>query len=66
MNKRQSVGEASPLSLYAEGFRVSLEGNGYAADSVAWRLRQLAALDRWLRDHRLVADDLDAEWLPTT
>lgn len=60
MKKRQSVGEAGPLSLYAEGFRESLEGKGYAPDSVRWRLRQLTALDRWLRDHRLVADDLDA------
>lgn len=60
MNKRQSVGEAGPLSLYAGGFREYLEGKGYARDSVAWRLRQFAALDRWLRDHRLAADDLDA------
>lgn len=61
MKKRQSVGDAGPLSLYAGGFREYLEGKGYASDSVAWRLRQLAALDRWLRDHRLAADDLDAE-----
>ena len=60
MKKRQSVGEAGPLSLYSEGFREYLEGQGYAKDSVRWRLRQLTALDRWLRDHRLVADDLDA------
>ena len=49
-----------PLSLYAEGFREHLEGRGYAPDSVRWRLRQLAALDRWLRDHCLAAGDLDA------
>ena len=61
MKKRQSVGEAGPLSLYAGGFRESLEGKGYAPDSVRWRLRQLAVLDRWLRDHHLAADDLDAE-----
>ena len=61
MKKRQSAGEAGPLSFYAEGFRESLEGKGYAKDSVRWRLRQLTALDRWLRDHRLVAGDLDAE-----
>lgn len=61
MKKRQSVGDAGPLSLYAEGFREYLEGKGYATDSVLLRLRQLAALDRWLRDHRLVASDLDAE-----
>lgn len=60
MKKRQSVGDAGPLSLYAGGFRESLEGRGYAPDSVRWRLRQLAALDRWLRDQRLVAGDLDA------
>jgi len=61
MKKRQSVGDAGPLSLYAEGFREYLEGKGYATDSVRVRLRQLAALDRWLRDHRLAAGDLDAE-----
>jgi len=61
MKKRQSVGEAGPLSLYSEGFREYLEGQGYAKESVRWRLRQLTAMDRWLRDHRLVADDLDAE-----
>ena len=61
MNKRQSVGEAGPLSLYAGGFREHLEGKGYATDSVRWRLRQLTALDRWLRDQHLAADDLDAD-----
>jgi integrase/recombinase XerD len=60
MKKRQSVGEAGPLSLYARGFREYLEGKGYATDSVRWRLRQFTALDHWLRDHRLAADDLDA------
>ena len=60
MKMRQSVGDAGPLSLYAEGFGENLEGRGYAPDSVRWRLRQLAALDRWLRDHRLAAGDLDA------
>ncbi len=58
--KKQSVGVAGPLSLYVEGFRESLEGRGYAPDSVRWRLRQLSALDRWLRDHCLAAGDLDA------
>jgi hypothetical protein len=48
MNKRQSVGEAGPLSLCVQGFREYLEGKGYAPDSFRWRLRQLAALDRWL------------------
>lgn len=57
---RQSVGPAGPLSLYAKGFQETLEGRGYAPDSVRWRLRQLAALDRWLRDHHLAAGDLDA------
>lgn len=57
---RQSVGPAGPLSLYAQGFQESLEGRGYAPDSVRWTLRQLAALDRWLRDHHLAAADLDA------
>jgi hypothetical protein len=57
---RQSVGPAGPLSLYAQGFQESLEGRGYAPDSVRWRLRQLAALDRWLCDHHLAAGDLDA------
>src|ERR1039458_3560465 len=61
MNKRQSVGEAGPLSLYTGGVREDLEGRGYATDSVAWRLRQLTALDRWVRDHHLAANDLDAE-----
>ena len=37
-----------------------LEGKGYAPESVRWRLRQLAALDRWLLEHRLAAGDLDA------
>ena len=60
MKMRQSVGDAGPLSLYAEGFGENLEGRGYAPDSVRWRLRQLAALDRWLREHRLAAGDLDA------
>jgi site-specific recombinase XerD len=46
--------------LYAQGFQESLEGRGYAPDSVRWRLRQLAALDRWLRDRHLAAGDLDA------
>jgi len=63
MKKRQSMGVAGPLSLYAAGFREHLEGRGYAPDSVRWRLRQLAALDRWLRDRRLAAGDLDAACL---
>lgn len=61
MKKRQSVGDAGPLSLYARGFREYLEGKGYAPASVVWRLRQFTALDRWLRDHHVAADDLDAE-----
>ncbi|CAN5789100.1 hypothetical protein BH09ACT7_BH09ACT7_60240 [soil metagenome] len=60
MKKRQSVGDAGPLSLYAAGFSEHLEGRGYAPDSVRWRLRQLAALDRWLRDRCLAVGDLDA------
>jgi len=60
MKKQQSAGDAGPLSSYVEGFRENLEGRGYAPDSVRWRLRQLAALDRWLREHRLGAADLDA------
>lgn len=59
MNKRQKAREAGPLSKYADGFRKHLEDRGYAPDSVRWRLRQLAALDRWLHDHRLAASDLD-------
>lgn len=60
MKKRHSSGVAGPLWLYAEGFRGYLEGRGYAPDSVRWRLRQLATLDRWLREHHLAATDLDA------
>ncbi|NMM92029.1 hypothetical protein B2J88_50150 [Rhodococcus sp. SRB_17] len=60
MKKRQSVRYAGPLSLYAKGFGENLESQGYAPDSVRWRLRQLSALNRWLREHRLAADDLDA------
>ncbi|WP_196775346.1 hypothetical protein [Rhodococcus opacus] len=59
MKKRQSVIDSGPLSLYAEGFGKNLERRGYAPDSVRWRLRQLAALDRWLREHRLAAGDFD-------
>jgi len=60
VKKHQSAGNAGPLSLYVEGFREHLEGRGYAPDSARWRLRQLAALDRWLHDHGLAASDLDA------
>jgi|SRR5664279_169740 site-specific recombinase XerD len=60
MNKQPSAGAAGPLSSYTGGFRAKLEGRGYAPDSVRWRLRQFAALDRWLRDHRLAAGDLNA------
>lgn len=60
MKKRQPAGNAGPLSLYVEGFREHLEDRGYAPDSVRWRLRQLAALDRWLHEHGLSAGDLDA------
>lgn len=60
MKKRQSAGDAGPLLLYAEGFGDHLESKGYSPESVRWRLRQLAALDRWLLKHRLAAGDLDA------
>ena len=60
MKTRQSAVDLGPLSIYAEGFREHLQGRGYAPDSVRWRLRQLATLDRWLREHRLAAGDLDA------
>ena len=59
MKKRRSAIDSGPLSLYAEGFGKKLERRGYAPDSVRWRLRQLAALDRWLREHRLAAGDFD-------
>lgn len=61
MNSRQPIREAGPLSVHVEGFREHLEGLGYAPDSIRWRLRQLAALDRWLRDQGLRGSDLDAE-----
>lgn len=60
MKKKQSMGVAGPLAAYAQGFREHLEEMGYAPDSVRWRLRQLTALNRWLRDHHLTANDLDA------
>lgn len=59
MNKRRKAKGAGPLSMYADGFRRYLEGCGYKLDSVQWRLRQLAALDRWLIEHCLAASDLD-------
>ncbi|WP_427018192.1 tyrosine-type recombinase/integrase [Pseudarthrobacter sp. P1] len=60
MKKRQSVGVAGPLSLYVEGYWVSLEGRGYAPDSVHWRLRQFAVLARWMLNQGLAVGDLDA------
>ena len=60
MKKREPARGTGLFLLYADGFRAHLEGHGYAPDSVRWRLRQLAALDRWLRDHGLGADDLDS------
>lgn len=60
MKKQHLSGVPGPLWLYAEGFREYLKGRGYAPDSVCWRLRQLATLDCWLREHHLGADDLDA------
>jgi integrase/recombinase XerD len=60
MTSQHMAGDLGPLAAYAEGFREHLEGRGYAPDSVRWRLRQLAVLDRWLRDHRQAAADLDA------
>lgn len=60
MKKRQSAGDVGPLLLHAEGFGDHLKSKGYAPESVRWRLRQLAALDHWLLEHRLTAGDLDA------
>lgn len=60
MKKHQSAGNTGPLSLYVEGYREHLESRGYTPESARWRLRQLDALDRWLRNHGLEADDLDA------
>lgn len=60
MNERQSRRDAGPLAAHVEGFREHLEGLGYAPDSIRWRLRQFAALDRWLCDQGLTVGDLDA------
>lgn len=60
MKKRRSSREAGPLAMYADGFRVHLENQGYAPDSVSKRLEQLAVLNRWLSDQKLMARDLDA------
>ncbi|MBC7760565.1 MAG: tyrosine-type recombinase/integrase [Candidatus Saccharibacteria bacterium] len=60
MKTRKSAVDLGPLSIYAEGFREHLQGRGYAPDSTRWRLRQLATLGRWLRDHHLAAEDLNA------
>lgn len=60
MKTRELEMDLGPLSMYVEGFRKHLQGRGYAPDPVRWRLRQLATLDRWLLDHRLAAEDLDA------
>lgn len=60
MKKWQTVGVAGPLSLYVEGYQESLEGWGYAPDSVRWRLRQFAVLARWMLDQGLAVGDLDA------
>src|SRR5699024_8491152 len=47
------------LVVYAQGFKQHLEALGYAPDSVHWRLRQLATLDRWLVGHGLCAAQID-------
>ncbi|MBP2324721.1 site-specific recombinase XerD [Kibdelosporangium banguiense] len=61
MKQRRVMGIAGPLALYANGFQAELECQGYAPDSVRWRLRQLRALSRWLHENRLTAADLNAE-----
>lgn len=60
MGKRQQASTSGPLAIHADGFRRHLEDLGYAPDSVRWRLRQLATLDRWLSQHHQTASDLDA------
>lgn len=60
MTSRRLAGSLGPLSIYAEGFRDHLEGRGYTPESAGFRLRQLATLDRWLRDQQLAAGDVDA------
>ena len=60
MTSRRLARDHGPLSIYAEGFREHLEGRGYTTESAGWRLRQLAALGRWLYAHQLAAADVDA------
>jgi integrase/recombinase XerD len=60
MTSGRPPGAPGPLFIYAEGFREYLEGRGYTAQSADFRLRQLATLDRWLRDRQLTAADVDA------
>ncbi len=61
MTKQQPVSATNLLALYADGFSKHLEDRGYLPGPIQFRLRQLAVLDRWLRDHGLTVGDLDAE-----
>lgn len=60
MAQRKSVDPNGPLMVYAQGFQVELEGMGFASTSIAFRLRQLKALNRWMIDNHLAVRDLDA------
>src|SRR5260370_8930246 len=49
---------SGPLAQHAEGFRVMLDGRGYAASSAAGQLQVMAHLSRWLAEQDRSAADV--------
>src|SRR5262249_49324584 len=51
---------SGPLAMYAKGFAEMLVGRGYLPSTVAWHLRLMAYVSRWLQAEGLAVAELDA------
>ena len=61
MRDPSRVRVTGPLERYAGGFRVELDGRGYASASVAQRMQLMACVSRWMAAERIAVSGLTCD-----
>jgi site-specific recombinase XerD len=59
--RRRRIVVEGPLASFADGLRLDLTGQGFAADTVVDHVHRLADLSGWLVDHDVATDQLTSE-----
>jgi len=59
--RRRRIAVDGPLAPFADGLRLDLTGQGFAADTIVDHVHRLADLSGWLVDRGMVTDQLTSE-----